>query len=290
MGGGNCFSPPIFLEVIMSLFICPVCKKQLNFENKTAYCENGHSYDVSKQGYVNLLPPNKRHSQNPGDSKEMVLSRRQFLEGKKYDCFSDKINQLIIELLGNRQNITILDWGCGEGYYDGRLTENLEKLNINYNLYGFDISKNAVRFGAGKYKNLHLAVGSCYDAPLKSNSFDVVLNVFAPMVESEICRCLKNGGYLIYAVPGKNHLMGIKKVLYENTYENTVKHTEYEGFEFVKRYSVNDVIEVEGEELKNLFTMTPYYYKSEKNATEKLLKNGKIKTEIEFDFLIYKKI
>ena len=91
-------------------------------------------------------------------------------------------------------------------------------------MFGFDISKEAIKYAAGKYKKYYFAVGSCFDMPLKDNSFDLALNIFAPMVESEMMRILKKDGIMIYAVPGKNHLMGLKKLLYENVYENEEKH------------------------------------------------------------------
>lgn len=274
----------------MSLFRCPVCKSEL-FEKENSYvCSSGHTFDKAKQGYVNLLLANKKHSECPGDSKEMVLSRRSFLESGKYDVFSNKLNEIIGEISVDSQKLSILDCGCGEGYYDGRLTEYLEKLKINYALFGFDISKEAVRFSAGKYKNLSLAVASCFDMPVRSNSFDLAINIFSPMVEAELFRVLKTGGYLIYAVPGREHLMGLKKVVYKETYENEEKDTEYNGFEFIKRVSVKDNITVSGEEAVNLFKMTPYYYKTEQNACDKILNAGEINTDIHFDFLIYRKV
>lgn len=272
------------------MFLCPICKEKLNKTENSYRCSNNHSFDIARQGYVNLLPVNKKHSDNPGDSKDMVLSRREFLESGKYECFSDKLNELVAGFSMDSQNSSILDCGCGEGYYDGRLMQKLDELKINYQLFGFDISKEAVRFAAGKYKNAQFFVGSCFNMPLADNSFDLAINIFAPMVEGEFARVLKKDGYLIYAVPGENHLMGLKKVIYENVYANEEKHTEYEGFEFIGRHSVKNEITVESEMAVNLFKMTPYYYKTEKSAVEKLQNYGKIETEIHFDFLVYKKV
>lgn len=268
------------------MFICPICKSKLNINDKSYRCENNHSFDIAKQGYVNLLPVNKKHSDNPGDTKDMVLSRRAFLESGNYDCFAEKLVEIINSIFANSQKISILDCGCGEGYYDGFL----EMLKTNYELFGFDISKEAVRFASSKHKNGSFAVGSCFSMPVQSDGFDLAINIFAPMVETETARVLKKGGYLIYAVPGKNHLMGLKNLLYENVYENEEKHTEYEGFEFVGRYSVKNEITVDGEMGVNLFRMTPYYFKTELGAEEKILKNGGFTTEIHFDFLVYKKV
>ena len=268
------------------MFICPICKSKLNIDGKTYRCENNHSFDIAKQGYVNLLPVNKKHSDNPGDSKDMVLSRRAFLESGNYDCFAEKLIDIINSIFENSQKISILDIGCGEGYYDGFL----EKLKTNYELFGFDISKEAVRFASSKYKKGSFAVGSCFNMPLENECFDLAINIFAPMVESETARVLKKGGYLIYAVPGKNHLMGLKELLYENVYVNEEKHTEYNGFEFVERHTVKNEIVLDGEMGVNLFRMTPYYFKTESGAEDKIRKNNGFTTEIHFDFLVYRKI
>lgn len=267
------------------MFICPICKSKLNIQGKAYICENNHSFDIAKQGYVNLLPVNKKHSDNPGDSKDMVLSRREFLEGGYYDCFTDKLCEIINSLFGDSQKISIADCGCGEGYYDGKL----ENTDCDIELLGFDISKEAVRYAAGKYKKYKYAVGSCFDMPLANDYFDLALNIFAPMVESEMSRVLKKDGYMIYAVPGKRHLMGLKDLLYETTYENEEKHTEYDGFQFVDRVSVQKEITVNGDMGVNLFKMTPYYFKTELGAENKIIKNNGFTTEIHFDFLIYRK-
>lgn len=268
-----------------TVFICPICKEKLNIKDRAYICQNNHSFDIAKQGYVNLLPVNKKHSDNPGDSKDMVLSRRAFLETGFYDIFAEKLCRIIDGIFTDSQKISIVDCGCGEGYYDGKL----KMLKINYELFGFDISKEAVRYAAGKYKEYHYGVGSCFEMPVASDSFDLAINIFAPMVPEETARVLKKGGYMIYAVPGKEHLMGLKKVLYENTYENETKDTQYEGFDFIRRVSVKDKIDADAETGVNLFKMTPYYFKTELGAEEKIRKSNGFSTDIHFDFLIYKK-
>lgn len=273
----------------MSLFCCPKCREKLNLKANSYVCENGHSFDRARQGYVNLLLPNKRHSSAPGDSREMVMSRRSFLESGKYDIFSDKLNSITAGLLGDSQKVSIVDCGCGEGYYDGRLCEYLDKLKINYELSGLDISKEAVKAAAGKYKQISFAVASTFDLPVKENSADIALAIFSPMVENEFYRILKTGGYLIYAVPGVRHLMGLKEAVYDTPYENTQKDTEYNGFQFVERHCVNGKITVSGEAAVDLFKMTPYYYKTELSAIDKIRLKDKIETEIQFDFLVYRK-
>lgn len=114
-----------------SLFRCPVCSKVL-FEGKTRYaCQRGHSFDIAREGYVNLLLPHHTGSGNPGDNKQMIRSRRDFLNKGYYQKFSDRVNEIVNQVSLNRrsdQPITILDAGCGEGYYTWRLKQCLEAL------------------------------------------------------------------------------------------------------------------------------------------------------------------
>ena len=60
--------------------ICPICGEQLHIRDKSCLCPNRHSFDIARQGYVNLLTVQQKHSLNPGDTREQVLSRRTFLE------------------------------------------------------------------------------------------------------------------------------------------------------------------------------------------------------------------
>ena len=125
--------------------ICPICGEKLNNEGKRYVCARNHSFDIARQGHVNLLTVQQKHSKNPGDTREQVLSRREFLESGSYA----PICQTLIDT-AKRLGISgqILDVGCGEGYYSSRLADAL-----GAELTGLDISKEAVRRAAGKYKN-----------------------------------------------------------------------------------------------------------------------------------------
>lgn len=265
-------------------FICPLCKQQLNFENKTLICPNNHSYDRAKQGYFHLLLANQKNSKIPGDNKQMVDSRRNFLNKGYYQKFQNSVNEIIKKYSKNTQSI--LDAGCGEGYYTNSIAENFENCEI----VAFDISKFAVKAAAGSNKNINFAVASSFEIPVQSESFDVLVNIFSPMVESEFARVLKKDGLFIFAVPGKRHLFSLKEILYDKPYENDEKHIDYKGFEFINRVSVQDIIEInDNQTLWDLFSMTPYYWKTGKQGSEKLKTIDYLKTEIHFDFLVYKK-
>ncbi len=264
------------------LFCCPKCKKEL-FEHERSYrCADGHVFDTARQGYVNLLTASNKIKH--GDDDLMLHSRRRFLEAGFYGIFSDKLCELVSEYVTYDADV-ILDCGCGEGYYTGKIREKIPHNPIA----GFDVAKKAVSLAAGKYKDIDFAVASSRDIPLPSNFVKILTNIFSPMEPSEFHRVLQDDGVLIYAVPGKRHLWGLKELIYDEPYENKETDTEYEGFELIERVPVKDEISLTTSLLLDLFAMTPYYYRSPKGTAEKLNATKELSTEIQFDFLIYKK-
>lgn len=274
----------------MGLFACPVCGEPLARTEKVCRCPRGHSYDVAKEGYVYLLPPNKRHSPDPGDSREMVAARRRFLEAGHYEGFSDRLNGLVC---GNIETDrpAVLDAGCGEGYYAGRLRDFLLGRGLAPGLCGVDISKSAVRAAAKKYRGISFAVGSVFELPVLSGAADCVTDVFAPIVPGELLRVLRPGGLLALAVPSERHLYGLKELLYDKPYENERRETEYPGFAFLGRFPVRGELTLRGTQaISDLFAMTPYFRKTPRPGCERLLRAETLTTEIGFDFLLYRKV
>ena len=99
----------------MSLFRCPLCAAPLEREVGTYRCGGGHSFDLAREGYVHLLPPNQKHSALPGDDREMVLARRDFLSKGYYHPLLNTFCSQISALSSDAP--VLLDAGCGEGYY-----------------------------------------------------------------------------------------------------------------------------------------------------------------------------
>lgn len=272
------------------LFCCPICGGPLQMEKTRLFCENGHSFDRARQGYTHLLPPNRMHSKEPGDTKEMVNSRRAFLESGAYGCFAEKLCELVWEFLREIPSPFLLDAGCGEGYYTGKMEAYLREKGLSPRIAGFDISKSAVKAAAGKYKGCQFAVASAFAVPAADGSADCLTNVFAPIVPQECERVVKPGGVMILAVPGPRHLYGLKEILYDAPYENEYRETEYPGFTFVRRDTVEDTLVLDDrEQIQNLFAMTPYYWKTPESGSRRLAQTEHLTTEIRFDFLIYQR-
>ena len=244
---------------------CPVCGGALMPLGTSLRCPQGHSYDMAKEGYVNLLAIQRRHAADPGDGKAMVRARRAFLQAGYYAPFQKALAELCLEYAPECGETHLLDAGCGEGSYDRVVYDAFAAQGRPCVLAGFDLSKDAIRLAAKLLPEAAFAVGGSFSAPVRDGWADVLLNIFSPFAEQEFCRVLRSGGVLLYAVPTARHLYGLKEVLYDEPYENAEQQTEYSGFTLIGERTVTDTITVEGDQIRNLFAMTPYFWKTPHN-------------------------
>ena len=264
----------------MSILACPICRQALSQNEKSFYCPNGHAFDKAREGYVNLLQNAKGQH---GDNRLMLDGRRRFLEAGYYEKLRNAVALAAKKYLS--ANAILLDVGCGEGYYTEALAKEV------FRVYGFDVSRDAVKYAAKRKCGAHLFVGSAYAMPVLSRSVDALTLLFSPFCKEEILRALKPGGVFIMAIPGARHLFGLKEAIYETPYENRVGDTEREGFTLLSHETVKEKIALKtNEDILALFSMTPYYYKTSKADHEKLARLNCLTTEIEFELLVYRKI
>ena len=257
------------------LLLCPVCKDKLikDVSNKTYKCGKNHTYDIAKEGYVNLLISNQKRSKNPGDSKEMVLARVEFLSKGYYKVLSDKINEVIVECLGenNVNKFNIMDLGCGEGYYLTNLKNYMDNKNIKANCYGMDVSKEAVKYASKTNKDCVWAVGNNFHIPSCDKSIDCILSVFSPIDIDECNRVLKDDGVFVRVLPRTNHLIQLRNIIYSEVHLNEkVYKASAEENEYIKETNVTFDIRLNKEEILSLLKMTPHYWKSTAENKEKL--------------------
>ena len=269
---------------IKMIFTCPVCGGKLNIdESRAAKCDNRHSFDSAKQGYYNLLLSGGDH----GDNKEMVLARRSFLGGGFYEPLAKRIAELCRDSIGS--GAVVLDAGCGEGYYTEHLSKEVKPKNAY--ILAFDISRDAVREAAKKRCADEYAVASSYHIPLPDFSVDMVLNTFSPQAPAETLRVLRRGGFFVMAIPGEEHLFGLKSKIYDTPYKNEVKDTYIEGFELILREELRYPLALRSaSEVRDLFMMTPYAYRTSKEGRERVLSLDSLECEAHFIILIYKKV
>lgn len=248
---------------------CPICAAPLEQTDKTFRCGNGHSFDMARQGYVNLLPVQNKRSLNPGDTREQVLSRRAFLEAGFYAPIAQALCDAARELscVG-----PILDVGCGEGWYSAQLAATLDAP-----LVGLDISKEAVRCAAAKYKNAQWICGSAARLPVADGSVSLVTSLFALTVPEEFKRVLRPEGYYFQVLAQEDHLLGLKSIIYPTlTHKEKNTAPELPGFKLLRQIPIRFTFTVEGQQVQNLLSMTPHVYRISKEGAQRLAATDKL--------------
>ena len=243
--------------------LCPICAAPLRQTDKTFRCDAGHSFDMARQGYINLLPVQNKRSLNPGDTREQVLSRRAFLEAGFYAPIAQALCDAARDL---KCAGPILDVGCGEGWYSAQLAEALDAP-----LIGLDISKEAVRCAAAKYKNAQWVCGSAARLPVADGSVGLLTSLFALTVPDEFKRVLRPEGYYFQVLAQEDHLLGLKSIIYPTlTHKEKNTTPDLPGFTLVRQIPIRFTFTVEGEQVQNLLSMTPHVYRISKEGAQRL--------------------
>ena len=243
--------------------ICPICGAPLHRDQKEYRCPNRHSFDIARQGYVNLLAVQQKKSLHPGDTREQVLSRRAFLDAGFYAPIARTLCETALELGAEGP---ILDVGCGEGYYSSQLAGAL-----GAELTGLDISKEAVRCAAAKYKNALWLCGTAAHLPVADHSAGCVTSLFALTMAEEFRRVLAEDGLYFQVLAAQDHLLGLKSIIYpELKLKEKDSVPELPGFHLVKSTPIRFEFTVEGEQVQNLLSMTPHVYRISKEGAARL--------------------
>lgn len=252
--------------------LCPVCKKPLSKIQNTFKCVNGHSFDIAREGYLNL---NRKKSDHTGDNPDMIRARKAFLDKGYYAFLKDAVNSLL------KEEDELVDLACGEGYYT--------KDFICRNKIGIDLSKQGLKIASKADKNTTYLLNSIFRNPLGDHSADKIITIFAPIAAKEIVRILKDDGRFILVRPDKDHLFELKQVLYENPYLNESGDIAIQGLVLEKQLAVSNTAVLNREEVKDLFMMTPYVNTTSKADKEKLEQITALPIRFSFLIDVYKK-
>ena len=243
--------------------VCPICGNALRRQEQQYVCESRHSFDIARQGYVHLLPVQQKHSIAPGDTREQVLSRRAFLEAGHYAPIADALVEAAKKYGVSGE---VLDVGCGEGYYSARLAGAL-----GASLTGLDISKEAVRCAAAKYKGPLWLCATAAHIPVADGSIDLLTSLFALTLPEEFRRVLKPGGLYFQVLAAQDHLLGLKGIIYDELrFKEKDSVPELPGFTRLESIPIRFSFTVEGEQVQNLFSMTPHVFRISKAGAERL--------------------
>lgn len=238
-------------------FACPICQENLTLVESSLKCCNRHSFDLAKFGYVNLAPQIK---QSANYDKENFQNRQQILEAGFYQAILDAVSDL---LASSKTTKTILDIGCGEGFYSRKLQER----HPDKTFYAFDISKDSVQIAAKSEPNwaVNWFVGDLARLPIKDASMDILLDIFSPANYGEFRRVLSKDGILIKVIPTKNHLKEIRQKVQDQLtnkdYSNQdIKNHFQEHFTILSNQTVSLTKTITAEQLQALLSMTPLLF------------------------------
>ena len=238
-------------------FACPICQENLTLVESSLKCNNRHSFDLAKFGYVNLAPQIK---QSANYDKENFQNRQQILEAGFYQTILEAISNL----LSNSESAkTVLDIGCGEGFYSRKLQEN----HSDKTFYAFDISKDSIQIAAKSEPNwaVNWFVGDLARLPIKDASMDILLDIFSPANYGEFRRVLSKDGILIKVIPTENHLKEIRQMVQDQLtnkdYSNqNIKNHFQEHFTILSNQTASLTKTITAEQLQALLSMTPLLF------------------------------
>jgi 23S rRNA (guanine745-N1)-methyltransferase len=279
---------------------CPVCRSPLLNAPDGFQCSNNHAFDMAREGYVNLLLAHQKNSKQPGDSKEMIRSRTRFLELGLYNRISDGVNSAVAACLpvqGNEGMFTILDAGCGEGFYLARLKTFLggkSATPAEFEYYGVDISKFGVRRAAKRDRTINWFVAGIRNLPFAGSSLDVIVNVFSPIDVEEFWRVLRQDGMLVTVTPGPQHLNGLRKVIYAKDARehaaSTITREAGSRFSLSSEERITYLVELQNREaIMDLLAMTPYYWNIDRATMARVEALDRLALDVDVEIRTFRK-
>lgn len=292
---------------ILDILTCPTCSSPLHRDEGSLKCPLGHTFDIAKSGYVNLLPPGKGKNAHTGDEHDMVKARVSFLSRRYYDRISQNAAELIESYFKPSSPITLVDMGAGEGYHTLLLTKDLIKSGFDVLSAGFDASKYASEcgmkksraaslsqknsFGNGGASSLYFIPANIFSLPIADSSADVCLSMFAPIPWDEVHRVLKKSGgsVLLVVSSGKNHLIEMRRLIYDSVVTSDSLPEADERFSLVSSRELEYKTRLTSpEDVKNLFMMTPFYYKTTEEGKNRLFSHGELDITVDVNYTIFR--
>lgn len=267
---------------------CPVCRCVLDQHAKVWSCAHRHSFDVAREGYVNLLLAQQKNSPSPGDSAESLQARRAFLEAGHYAALREAVRSLAHELGARR----ILDLGCGEGYYTSALADPRSDGGSEAEVAGLDIAKPAIQLAARRYRGITWLVGSGATLPFADQSLDLVTNLFTQLHVSELRRVIEIGGHLLIVTPGPEHLWSLRAGLFDTVQPHEPEKFLGElgdGFMLDRRLDIGTELELDQQALRSLLAMTPYVWKARPEKRAQLEAASGLRTTAHFTALVVRR-
>jgi len=263
----------------LNIIKCPVCNEITKKMAKIYICKNNHSFDIAKQGNTNFLLNKDKKSKEPGDTKEMLLARKNFLDKGYYEYILEQVKNIIIndivDAQDNSESLNIIDVGCGEGYYLSSIKSSIDEVvkEKSAHCYGVDISKEGIRLASIRNKNVEWFVANSFNLPFIDHSFNYLISMFSILDMKECTRVLKNNGKIIFVSAQKEHLKELKKIIYSDLTEKKYDARNLIGCNIVDSKDYLNKVRIDSNyDLWNLLSMTPHFWKAEEK--NKMLLNN----------------
>ncbi len=271
------------IEPAMDLLVCPHCYHPLNRVGSRLLCPQSHSFDIARQGYVNLL--GKAAPAN-ADSSAMIQSRASFLEAGHYRPLVDHAYTMISP---HSPIYSIADLGAGSGYY---LSSLIDRLHPSRHLAS-DISPAAARYCAS-CGLASIVADSWQRLPIADHCIDLALSCFAPRQMSQFHRIIRPSGYLLIICPGKDHLASLRKSfdllsIFDDKIPSILTQARQAGFNLIDRDDLSFTITLNFNELSSLIAMGPNAFHSQRyNSTLQSHENDEeFTTQVQGIFLLF---
>jgi len=275
---------------------CPIDGKKLEQMDKQFVCESGHSFDIARQGYINLLPVQHKRSKQPGDNKAMVLARTHFLNAGIYEPVANKLSEIVSTYIINDNDYCLLDAGCGEGYYFDFLLQRLRQQpgENDLSFIGLDISKDAIVQATKRNKRTSWVVGTNRQPPLAAGSVDIILCMFGFFCEQGFYKVLKPGGKIIVVDPGMDHLKQLREIIYPEIKKSKLSDAsqlDEQKFSLLSSDALQFEVHISGkQQINHLLLMTPHFYRASKAGRQAAAELDKLDLSIDVVFKTLQKI
>ena len=251
---------------------CPLDDLPLHAQARSFVCASGHSFDLARQGYLNLLPVQQKRSRSPGDSEAMIAARQRFLGAGFYDRIAERVQAAVSGYM-QMNNTCLLDAGCGEGFYLDYVSRSLAEIDIHPGLVGLDISKPAIVAAARRNKDITWLVASNKQPPLLPQSVDVIVCMFGFPVFDAFAKILKPGGKLLLVEAGPQHLLELRRIIYAQVKQGGLpdlgKAVE-QGFELLAQDELcYPTPTLDQAQIADLLLMTPHLFRAGKEGKQR---------------------
>lgn len=284
-----------YVSGIESIFQCPICDSSMSVDNlQSLVCANNHTYDFSKQGYINLLahPIKTKYGNDLFEAR-----RRLIIDGAFFQPMSQAIADIVQKkLVMKSDEAFILDTGCGEGSHLSSICDTVSsELEKPVHGIGIDISKEGILAAAKNYTDKVWLVADLAKMPFQDEQFDIILNILSPSNYAEFNRLLKEDGLVIKVVPQTEYLKELREIVYDEPEKQTYSNAETvglfkENFQMVSTSRIRYSVKLNNPLIHALVRMTPLTWAASEEKLKDFLDSESAEITVDLEILIGKKL